>query len=193
MHIFKLPQTLYFQPTALTHCVPTMDSASVVPVFAPRAGWVPSAMKLTRAPSSVYLAVHPTVPWILAHTPAPARPAGLARTVLSGCVASTVGTMAVVRMAHVFVIRAGLEDSAKAGSATRGNQRRVDNCNYLFCRCKLHGQCKNGTCLCVTGWNGRHCTIEGCPAQCSSNGECRSNFHGSENNWRLELCTFYFR
>ena len=27
-------------------------------------------------------------------------------------------------------------------------------------RCKLHGQCKNGTCLCVTGWNGRHCTIQ---------------------------------
>ena len=33
-------------------------------------------------------------------------------------------------------------------------------------------QCKNGTCLCVTGWNGLHCTLEGCPGQCSGHGGC---------------------
>ena len=50
-------------------------------------------------------------------------------------------------------------------------------------RCEQHGQCKNGTCLCVTGWNGRHCTLEGCPDMCSNNGQCRTNFHGA---WRCE-------
>ena len=146
-------------------------------------------------------------------------------------------------------------------------------------RCKLHGQCKNGTCLCVTGWNGRHCTIQvqcspspspspsppfpsvynvhmtlsilpitigdhcifstqcvhiicshvftqcvysmcspnmfslcvhsmcslnmftqcvhqshpqGCPAQCSSNGECRSNFHGERLFGSEKLCLWQF-
>lgn len=41
-----------------------------------------------------------------------------------------------------------------------------------FCRCEEHGQCKNGTCICMTGWNGRHCTLAGCPADCSGNGAC---------------------
>ena len=50
-------------------------------------------------------------------------------------------------------------------------------------RCSLHGQCKNGTCLCVTGWNGRHCTIQGCPATCSGHGACRSSFSGE---WRCQ-------
>ena len=53
----------------------------------------------------------------------------------------------------------------------------------MIVRCEQHGQCKNGTCLCVTGWNGRHCTIEGCPNMCSNNGQCRTNFHGE---WRCE-------
>lgn len=26
-------------------------------------------------------------------------------------------------------------------------------------RCAEHGQCKNGTCVCSQGWNGRHCTL----------------------------------
>ena len=84
----------------------------------------------------------------------------------------------------VFVMRVGPEDSAKVESAIQGNEKILGNYEQIFCRCKLHGQCKNGTCLCVTGWNGRHCTIEGCPAQCSSNGECRSNFHGKKINIR---------
>ena len=48
-------------------------------------------------------------------------------------------------------------------------------CSERTCdaRCAMHGQCKNGTCLCVTGWNGRHCTLEGCPSQCSGHGQCK--------------------
>ncbi len=47
-------------------------------------------------------------------------------------------------------------------------------CRDVDCdpRCGMHGQCKNGTCLCVTGWNGKHCTIDGCPKQCSEHGSC---------------------
>ena len=25
----------------------------------------------------------------------------------------------------------------------------------------------SGTCLCTNGWNGKHCTLEGCPANCN--------------------------
>lgn len=50
-------------------------------------------------------------------------------------------------------------------------------CVYYF-RCNEHGQCKNGTCLCVTGWNGKHCTMEGCPSSCSGHGQCRVNTDG---------------
>jgi len=34
-------------------------------------------------------------------------------------------------------------------------------CNERLCddRCSLHGQCNNGTCTCLPGWNGRHCTL----------------------------------
>nr|XP_027219710.1 LOW QUALITY PROTEIN: teneurin-m-like [Penaeus vannamei] len=39
-------------------------------------------------------------------------------------------------------------------------------------RCEEHGQCKNGTCICMTGWNGRHCTLAGCPGACSKHGSC---------------------
>ena len=50
-----------------------------------------------------------------------------------------------------------------------------DLCQNKECdaRCTYHGQCKNGTCLCVRGWNGKHCTLEGCPSQCSGHGECK--------------------
>lgn len=45
-------------------------------------------------------------------------------------------------------------------------------CFVSLYRCEEHGQCKNGTCICMTGWNGRHCTLAGCPADCSGNGAC---------------------
>lgn len=61
-------------------------------------------------------------------------------------------------------------------------------------RCNEHGQCKNGTCLCVTGWNGKHCTIEGCPNSCSGHGQCRFNGDGMwecrcDNGWDGPDCS----
>ena len=32
--------------------------------------------------------------------------------------------------------------------------------------------CSNGTCLCTNGWNGKHCTMEGCPGNCGGHGTC---------------------
>ena len=47
--------------------------------------------------------------------------------------------------------------------------------------CNEHGQCKNGSCLCVTGWNGKHCTFEGCPQECSKHGSCKST--STDGQW----------
>ena len=52
-------------------------------------------------------------------------------------------------------------------------------------------QCKNGTCLCVTGWNGLHCTLEGCPGQCSGHGGCVAGGSGGfgrdeEREWSCD-------
>ena len=42
------------------------------------------------------------------------------------------------------------------------------------CVMPLHvtGMCSNGTCLCTNGWNGKHCTMEGCPGNCGGHGTC---------------------
>ena len=64
-------------------------------------------------------------------------------------------------------------------------------------RCEGHGQCKNGTCVCMTGWNGRHCTLPGCPSACSAHGtcvlkrgdwscQCEANWEGLDCSIRLE-------
>lgn len=48
--------------------------------------------------------------------------------------------------------------------------------------CSKHGWCVNGTCHCLTGWNGIDCSsvvsslATTCPKNCSGHGEC----HGSE-------------
>lgn len=36
-----------------------------------------------------------------------------------------------------------------------------------------------GTCLCVSGWNGKHCTLEGCPGGCSGHGQCGVHSEGA--------------
>ena len=61
-------------------------------------------------------------------------------------------------------------------------------------RCNEHGQCKNGTCLCVAGWNGKHCTFEGCPKECSKHGQCKSSPEGGwscrcEKGWEGADCS----
>ena len=38
--------------------------------------------------------------------------------------------------------------------------------------CRVTGMCSNGTCLCTNGWNGKHCTLEGCPGNCGGHGTC---------------------
>lgn len=55
--------------------------------------------------------------------------------------------------------------------------------HFILFRCNEHGQCKNGTCLCVTGYNGRHCTLEGCLNGCSGHGQCRASGSGSAGAW----------
>lgn len=45
--------------------------------------------------------------------------------------------------------------------------------SFIYFSCNEHGQCKNGTCLCTAGWNGKHCTLEGCPRECSKHGQCK--------------------
>ena len=61
------------------------------------------------------------------------------------------------------------------------------------------GMCSNGTCLCTNGWNGKHCTLEGCPGNCNGHGTCsmpnykqrwecmcESGWYGSGCDIRLE-------
>ena len=49
----------------------------------------------------------------------------------------------------------------------------------------MHGQCKNGSCICQTGFNGKHCTLPACTpigvrqgSLCSGHGTCDSKFAG---------------
>ena len=75
----------------------------------------------------------------------------------------------------------------KGWSGARCEERACDD------RCAMHGQCKNGTCLCVTGWNGLHCTLEGCPRQCSGHGSCKANFRREwhcqcHDGWEGDAC-----
>ena len=73
-----------------------------------------------------------------------------------------------------------------------GNIIQARDHDDILCRCELHGQCKNGTCLCVTGWNGRHCTIQGCPRMCSDHGRCTTGHFSLpgagalSGDWRCE-------
>ena len=39
-------------------------------------------------------------------------------------------------------------------------------------RCYHHGQCEDGVCKCLIGWNGKFCTIPGCPNDCNNHGSC---------------------
>ena len=41
-------------------------------------------------------------------------------------------------------------------------------------RCYHHGECQgNGSCHCLPGWNGKFCTISGCPNNCFDRGLCK--------------------
>ena len=56
-------------------------------------------------------------------------------------------------------------------------------------RCFQHGKCDdNQQCHCSPGWNGRLCTIPGCPNYCHQNGECllapRNTIFSSTKEWR---------
>ena len=40
-------------------------------------------------------------------------------------------------------------------------------------RCLPNGRCyDDSNCQCSQGWNGKFCTIHGCPHDCQGNGEC---------------------
>ncbi|KAF2358724.1 EGF-like domain, partial [Trinorchestia longiramus] len=55
---------------------------------------------------------------------------------------------------------------------------------------------KNGTCVCMAGYNGRHCTIAGCPDECGdrAHGTCLADEDGSwychcEEGWDGDDCS----
>ena len=48
-----------------------------------------------------------------------------------------------------------------------------------------------GTCLCTNGWNGKHCTLEGCPANC--NGIDDDDHEDDDDLIQIELKTKTFR
>ena len=56
----------------------------------------------------------------------------------------------------------------------------------------MHGQCKNGSCICQTGFNGKHCSLPACNpvgvtqgSLCSGHGTCESTLtQDSINNNR---------
>ena len=52
-------------------------------------------------------------------------------------------------------------------------------------RCFEHGSCDNGNCTCSIGWNGKHCTIQGCHMGCHGNGECVRE----EDKWQCQCNT----
>ena len=62
-------------------------------------------------------------------------------------------------------------------------------------RCLLHGNCNsNGTCACQHGWNGKYCTLDGCPMDCHGNGDCSLGPDGwwgchCHRGWEGEHCS----
>ncbi|CAK9298497.1 unnamed protein product [Gordionus sp. m RMFG-2023] len=56
------------------------------------------------------------------------------------------------------------------------------SCEKLSCHlmCDKHGMCHNGVCHCDTGWNGKLCSIDGCPNECNKNGICLFDAQNNE-------------
>ena len=53
----------------------------------------------------------------------------------------------------------------------------------------MHGQCKNGSCICQTGFNGKHCSLPACNpvgvkqgSLCSGHGTCESTVTRDNTN-----------
>ena len=40
-------------------------------------------------------------------------------------------------------------------------------------RCYHHGICQQGVCSCLPGWNGKYCSLPGCPHNCLNRGQCK--------------------
>ena len=40
-------------------------------------------------------------------------------------------------------------------------------------RCYHHGICQQGVCSCLPGWNGKFCSLPGCPHNCFNRGQCK--------------------
>lgn len=48
--------------------------------------------------------------------------------------------------------------------------------------------------MCMTGWNGRHCTLSGCPGNCGGKGTCEATSEGTwycscRNGWDGPDCS----
>jgi len=91
----------------------------------------------------------------------------------------------------------GEHGECESGHCVCGPNWTGPKCRERKCdaRCAEHGVCSNGTCLCTngklgllprkkprnahfTGWNGKHCTLEGCPGNCHGRGQCKTNHLG---------------